>query len=104
MKKKPFNGSLIPIYIAIKEVFLLYKYLCLLLLLTCSCYLSCGDDPTSTNDNDTDTKETGTMPDIDGNTYQTIKIGDQWWMAENLKVTHYRNGWKISGISDTHSG
>jgi hypothetical protein len=51
-------------------------FLCLLLLLTCSCYLSCSDDPTSTNDNDTDTNEIGTMTDIDGNTYQIIKIGD----------------------------
>lgn len=42
----------------------------------------------------------GSMRDIDGNTYRTIKIGDQWWMAENLKVTHYRNGDNIPNIRD----
>jgi len=44
--------------------------------------------------------ETGTVSDIDGNTYLTIKIGDQWWMTENLKVTHYRNGDPISNVTD----
>jgi len=32
------------------------------------------------------------LTDIDDNEYQTVKIGDQWWMAENLKTTRYRNG------------
>ncbi len=46
------------------------------------------------------TPETGTMTDQDGNVYQTIRIGDQWWMAENLKVSHYRNGDLIPNVTD----
>ena len=41
-------------------------------------------------------KETGTVTDIENNVYNTIKIGDQWWMAENLRVKTFRNGQSIS--------
>ncbi|MFH1851587.1 MAG: FISUMP domain-containing protein [Candidatus Neomarinimicrobiota bacterium] len=57
--------------------------------------LSCSDDPTSSTNM---THETGTFTDIDGNAYQTIKIGNQWWMAENWKTTHATDGLILTGI------
>ena len=43
----------------------------------------------------------GTMTDQDDNSYKTIIIGSQEWMAENLQASHYRNGDFIPVISDT---
>ena len=34
----------------------------------------------------------GRMYDNDDNSYETIVVGDRCWMAENLRVTSYRNG------------
>ena len=44
--------------------------------------------------------EYGTVTDIDGNSYKTVKINDQWWMAENLKTTKYRNGDPILNVTN----
>lgn len=38
--------------------------------------------------------------DYDGNAYPTFTIGNQVWMAENLRVTHYRNGSAIPNVTD----
>jgi uncharacterized protein (TIGR02145 family) len=38
----------------------------------------------------------GTVTDIDGNVYNTIIIGNQYWMIENLKTTQYKDGSEIS--------
>lgn len=41
---------------------------------------------------------TQTVKDYDGNMYNTIVIGKQEWMKENLRVTHYRNGVLIPNV------
>lgn len=45
--------------------------------------------------------EYGTVTDYDGNQYTTKRFGDQLWMIENLRVTHYRNGDLIPHMSET---
>ncbi|MBR4786804.1 MAG: T9SS type A sorting domain-containing protein [Bacteroidales bacterium] len=39
---------------------------------------------------------TPTVTDIDGNTYNTVMIGTQCWMRENMRVTRYANGDSIT--------
>lgn len=56
------------------------------------CFVTYGQDTTEM------------VTDIDGNVYRTIKIGAQTWMAEDLKVTTYRNGAPIDYIPGEELG
>ena len=43
----------------------------------------------------------GSLTDQEGNIYKTVTIGNQTWMAENLKTTRYRNGDPIQYVADS---
>jgi len=41
-----------------------------------------------------------TVTDFDGNDYDTVIIGSQVWLKQNLKVTHFRNGELIPNVTE----
>jgi len=41
-----------------------------------------------------------TATDIDGNIYETVTIGTQVWMTENLRTTRFSNGDSIANVTD----
>lgn len=66
-----------------------------LLFMTLFVFSSCGKEESEVQ------LEYGSVIDVDGQTYRTVKIGDQWWMAENLNVTHFKDGTPIPFIPYT---
>lgn len=57
--------------------------------------MNCKKDDNNNNDN-----PEGTVTDIDGNVYHTVKIGSQVWMVENLRTTRLNDGSKILLVTD----
>jgi uncharacterized protein (TIGR02145 family) len=43
------------------------------------------------------------LSDVDGNTYNSVLVGNQCWIKENLKTTNYRNGTPIPHVTDSNT-
>lgn len=59
------------------------------------CLFACSNDDNSMNNEPMETPAI-TVTDADGNVYNTITIGNQTWMLENLKTTKYNDGTPIT--------
>lgn len=70
----------------------------LLIILSLTLFLGCNKD-----DDIADNTITRTVTDYDGNVYSTVKIGEQCWMRENLKTTHFANGVAIPIVEGENS-
>ena len=69
-------------------------------------FVGCKKDEgtTNTNSNNTNSSSSGIQygagaKDIDGNTYQSVIIGNQEWMVENLRTSKYSDGTSIPNVT-----
>ena len=86
VKNKYWYGSLI----------LIYK-ITIIIIVTALILLSCSKDDNDLVKPPYDYEKI--ITDIDGNKYHTVKIGNQEWMIENLRVKHYRNGNAVPNVT-----
>ena len=66
------------------------KKLIILLPVITAMIFSCADDDPITP---------APLTDFDGNEYKEVTIGEQTWMAENLRTTHYADGTEIPNVT-----
>jgi len=71
-----------------KIKFIINSYTIFILVILLSFTVSCNDDEIDSIIE----VVYGSVTDQENNTYKTVTIGTQTWMAENLKTTIYRNG------------
>lgn len=79
-------------FTAFRKILLLV--LSMLLIAGLSFISSCKDD------DELVIKEGEGVDDVDGNSYETVIIGSQEWMAENLKTTKYNDGVAIPNVTN----
>ena len=68
-------------------------------------YNTCGNSSSTTLNQTTSacfTCGTSTVDDIDGNTYNTVLIGSQCWLKENMRTTKYPDGSAITKGPSAH--
>lgn len=79
-----------------------YKVLYTFLIVVLFCSFGCGNSTRKSDDKTTQQSDKKSIEQVD-NTYKTVKIGTQEWMAENLNVSNYRNGDDIPQVQDKNA-
>jgi uncharacterized protein (TIGR02145 family) len=78
--------------------FILICVIGFLLLGLSNCKKDKNDDSSNNNNNNNSTS--GKIKDYDNNLYDTVRIGTQTWMVQNIKATHLSDGTAIPNVSD----